>query len=93
MEAWADARGRAPAWEMENASAIQDTLVSCARTVLMATTERRALTTVQEPVQVLHILTPVFALNQFIDIYNPLSICMCIYYMKAFDPCSLLSLM
>lgn len=59
MEVLAAVRGRGLAWEMENVSVILDTLATCARTVLMATTERKPLMTAQEPVQVPQIETPV----------------------------------
>lgn len=58
MEVLAAVRGRGLAWEMESVSVILDTLAICARTVLMATTERKAPTTVQELVQVPYIQTP-----------------------------------
>lgn len=60
MEAWADARGRVPAWEMESVSVIQDTQATYARAVLMATTERRAPMTAEEHVQVPHFQTAGF---------------------------------
>lgn len=52
MEVLAAVKGRGLAWEMESVSVIPDTPAVCARAVLMATTERKALTTAQEPVQV-----------------------------------------
>lgn len=51
MEVLAAVKGRGLAWEMESVSVIPDTPAVCARAVLMATTERKALTTAQEPVQ------------------------------------------
>lgn len=52
MEALAAVRGRGLVWEMVNVFVILDTLDTCARTVLMVTTEKKPLMTVQEPVQV-----------------------------------------
>lgn len=51
-EVWAAVMETGPAWEMESVCVIQDTRVICAKAVLMATTERRALMTAQELVQV-----------------------------------------
>lgn len=45
VEAWGAARGRGLVWEMESVSATPDTLAICARTALMATSERSALMT------------------------------------------------
>lgn len=52
MEAWAAARGRGLALEMESVSVILDTRAICARAVLTATSEKKAPTTAQAPVQV-----------------------------------------
>lgn len=57
VEAWAVVRGRGLVWEMESVSVTPDTLVICARTVLMDTSERKVLMTASEPVQVPQILT------------------------------------
>lgn len=45
MEAWVAARGRGLVWEMESVSVTPDTLAICARTALMATSERNTLMT------------------------------------------------
>lgn len=52
VEVWAAVRERELAWETESVSVIQDTLGISARAVLMATTERKAPMTAQEPAQV-----------------------------------------
>lgn len=63
---WAAARGRGLAWEMESVSVIPDTRAVCARAARMATTERKAPTTAQEPVQVPQIQTTVSALYMYL---------------------------
>lgn len=45
MEAWVAVKGRGLVWEMASVSATPDTLAICARTVLMATSERNGLMT------------------------------------------------
>lgn len=51
MAVWAAAKARGLALETENVSVILDTRAVCARAVLMATTERKAPMTAEEPVQ------------------------------------------